>query len=114
MNNPKFKVILTETKEVIGYANDICDLERLVFWSGYYLNELNTVFGSIYDNGNYLILSTDTIEEDLPYGSYLEKYDNATYLWVIATDQAQKERFGYDDDGEFYQDLATMEIIELY
>ena len=41
MNNPKFKVILTETKEVIGYANDICDLERLVFWSGYSLNELN-------------------------------------------------------------------------
>ena len=110
---PIYKVVSRNTQEVIGYANEFYKLEILIFWSGYYVRELDAAFGSICEEDNRCIYTPDKIEEDLPLGSYLEKYDKPMLSWLIATDQSQKERFGYDDEGNFYQDLATMEIIEI-
>ena len=111
---PIYKVISRETKEVLGYANEFYKLEILVFWSGYYIHELDVAFGSICKESNRCIYTPDKIEEDLPLGSYLEKYDKPMLSWIIAMDQQQKERFGYNDKGKFYQDLATMKIIEIH
>ena len=112
MENIKFMVISKETKKVIGYASDIFDLEKIVYWSGYYIHELDVTFGSVCNVDNRYIYAPSIIKEDLPLGSYLEKYDKPTLFWIIAVDQEQKERFRYEKSN-LYQDLKTMEIFEI-